>query len=421
MARNASGTYSRVVDDYVDGAVIRADDHNDEHDDFGAEITDSLNRSGKGGMLAGLKLINGLVGTPAFYFAGATTTGMYLNAAGDLRIALTAADIARFTAALVRIETALFVNGGIEGNSLAVSGNAQCGSLTCDAAATVGTTLDVTGEAECGTLDCLGNGAVGGTLAVTGNTTLGGTLTAAGNTALGGSVAAWVASTAYVIGNQVIANGNIYTCDTNGTSAGSGTGPSGTGNNIADGTTQWDYVSAAPTLSVAGIATFRSQASFTFGADMTNDKIVNVASGSSAGDAVNYAQLSTLTALSRGVGTFFATDTFAAAATRYLVPGYAASQAAEVLYWIAPANGTINLMRIYAGTAAVGSNTVFTARVNGVNSALTATLNAGGSSALDASNTVSVTAGDRIGIEAAVGAGVSGPGAVSVSFVFKAG
>lgn len=167
MARNASGTYSREVNAYTDGAVIRADDHNTEHDDFGAEITDSLNRSGKGGMLAGLKLINGLVGTPAFYFASGTTTGMYLNAAGDLRIALTAADIARFTAALVRIETALFVNGGIEGSSLAVSGNAQCGSLSCDAAATVGTTLDVTGEAECGTLDCLGNGAVGGTLVVT--------------------------------------------------------------------------------------------------------------------------------------------------------------------------------------------------------------------------------------------------------------
>jgi len=58
------------------------------------------------------------------------------------------------------------------------------------------------------------------------------------------TAAAWAISTAYTIGQYRRANGNLYLCDTNGTSAGSGTGPSGTGTNIADGTTQWDYVSA---------------------------------------------------------------------------------------------------------------------------------------------------------------------------------
>ena len=55
----------------------------------------------------------------------------------------------------------------------------------------------------------------------------------------------WAQSTAYTIGDQVIADGKVYTCDTNGTSHSSGSGPSGTGSNISDGSTQWDYAGAA--------------------------------------------------------------------------------------------------------------------------------------------------------------------------------
>jgi hypothetical protein len=57
----------------------------------------------------------------------------------------------------------------------------------------------------------------------------------------------WAASTAYLVG-QIVTNdgGKHYTCDTAGTSAASG-GPTGTGANITDGTTRWDYT---PTLGV---------------------------------------------------------------------------------------------------------------------------------------------------------------------------
>jgi len=60
----------------------------------------------------------------------------------------------------------------------------------------------------------------------------------------GGVTQPWEASTFYVIGNQVVLGGNVYVCDTDGTSAASG-GPSGAGTDIVDGTTRWDYVSAA--------------------------------------------------------------------------------------------------------------------------------------------------------------------------------
>jgi hypothetical protein len=60
---------------------------------------------------------------------------------------------------------------------------------------------------------------------------------------------AWAASTTYLVGNQVVLGGNIYVCDTDGVSASSG-GPTGTGTNIVDGTTRWDYVSAVGTNTI---------------------------------------------------------------------------------------------------------------------------------------------------------------------------
>ena len=56
-----------------------------------------------------------------------------------------------------------------------------------------------------------------------------------------GSYATWATSTAYNVGDKKRANSNIYTCTQSGTSAGSGTGPSGTGTGIADGTCIWDF------------------------------------------------------------------------------------------------------------------------------------------------------------------------------------
>lgn len=60
---------------------------------------------------------------------------------------------------------------------------------------------------------------------------------------------AWAQNTAYTpIGLQRIANGNRYTLIQTGTSANSGTGPTGTGSGIADGTCVWNYQSGAPPL-----------------------------------------------------------------------------------------------------------------------------------------------------------------------------
>lgn len=55
---------------------------------------------------------------------------------------------------------------------------------------------------------------------------------------------AWVALTAYVIGDIVTNSGNVYRATASGTSAASG-GPSTTGSAIVDGSVTWEYISAA--------------------------------------------------------------------------------------------------------------------------------------------------------------------------------
>ena len=56
------------------------------------------------------------------------------------------------------------------------------------------------------------------------------------------ALTAWAQSTAYLVGDRRTANGNAYHCTVAGTSLGSGTGPSGTGTAIVDGTATWRYL-----------------------------------------------------------------------------------------------------------------------------------------------------------------------------------
>ena len=58
---------------------------------------------------------------------------------------------------------------------------------------------------------------------------------------------AWQTNQAYTTGTQVVNNGKVYTCDQAGTSAASGSGPTGDGSDITDGTATWDKVGTQPT------------------------------------------------------------------------------------------------------------------------------------------------------------------------------
>ena len=57
---------------------------------------------------------------------------------------------------------------------------------------------------------------------------------------------AWTANTAYALNDTVTADGGkMYICDQAGTSAASGSGPSGTGTDITDNGARWDYVQSS--------------------------------------------------------------------------------------------------------------------------------------------------------------------------------
>ena len=55
----------------------------------------------------------------------------------------------------------------------------------------------------------------------------------------------WAVSTAYEVFDSVVAGGNSYVCTTAGTSSGAGSGPTGTGSEIADGSVLWNWVGTA--------------------------------------------------------------------------------------------------------------------------------------------------------------------------------
>lgn len=89
MARNASGTYSLPAGrPVVSGTVISATAENTFDSDLATEITNSLDRTGKGSMQAALKLTDGSVTAPGVAFSNETGTGLFRNAASDLRLAV---------------------------------------------------------------------------------------------------------------------------------------------------------------------------------------------------------------------------------------------------------------------------------------------------------------------------------------------
>jgi hypothetical protein len=73
--------------------------------DLETEMTASLDRNGKGGMLAVLKGIDGVVGGPAYSFTNETTTGIYRAGSNDLRVSIAGTDRAKVNASGLAADT----------------------------------------------------------------------------------------------------------------------------------------------------------------------------------------------------------------------------------------------------------------------------------------------------------------------------
>lgn len=100
MARNSGGTYSLPTGQpVVSSTTISSSIHNALASDVAAELTDSLSRTGKGGMSAALRGINGTAAAPSFAFTNDTGVGAYRSASGEGALAAGGAAVAKWTSA----------------------------------------------------------------------------------------------------------------------------------------------------------------------------------------------------------------------------------------------------------------------------------------------------------------------------------
>lgn len=94
-SRNSSGTFSLYTpgNPVQTGSTISSSWANNTFTDMGNEITNSLDRGGRGGMTAPLKLTTGSVSAPAMTFSAEMTSGIYRNASNDIRMSVGGTDV----------------------------------------------------------------------------------------------------------------------------------------------------------------------------------------------------------------------------------------------------------------------------------------------------------------------------------------
>lgn len=89
MPRNSSGTYSLPAGNpVVANTLIETAWANPTMSDIASAVTDSLDRYGRGAMLAPLKLTDGTVAAPALSFSSESTSGLYRASSNTLAIAI---------------------------------------------------------------------------------------------------------------------------------------------------------------------------------------------------------------------------------------------------------------------------------------------------------------------------------------------
>lgn len=77
MPRNPAGTYTLPNGPVAGGTTILASDENTTRDDIATELTDSLSRSGAGGMLAPFRIMDGTQAVPGLAFNSDVNTGIF--------------------------------------------------------------------------------------------------------------------------------------------------------------------------------------------------------------------------------------------------------------------------------------------------------------------------------------------------------
>lgn len=86
MPRASNGTYTLPQSAFVPGTVISSSAVNSDFSDIASALTDSLSRSGDGGMTAPLEAADGTVSLPGYTFGTDPNTGLYRVSADSIAI-----------------------------------------------------------------------------------------------------------------------------------------------------------------------------------------------------------------------------------------------------------------------------------------------------------------------------------------------
>jgi hypothetical protein len=129
-SRNGSGTYTLPTPGvpFQSGTPISSSQMNNTFTDLQTEMTDSLSRSGKGGMTAALRVADGSVGTPAYSWTNDTNSGEYRIGAQDIGWSLSSVKKLELTSALFTVVPAASFSSTVTVTSL-VGANAPASTL----------------------------------------------------------------------------------------------------------------------------------------------------------------------------------------------------------------------------------------------------------------------------------------------------
>lgn len=200
--RNAGGSYTLPAGNpVVTGTTIQSTWANNTLNDVATEMTNSLDRQGRGGMLAPLQLTSGTLVTPGLNWVIEPGSGLYRAGAGDIRYGVAGTGVLKLQSALVSTLVPLTVTGRTTTTDLTVTGSSRQ-IVISSAAASSATAILATGD-----LGGFGILATGGASNAPGVKAQGGGATGIGVQAFGGTSGVGVDSTGGTAAAGVIGRG----------------------------------------------------------------------------------------------------------------------------------------------------------------------------------------------------------------------
>lgn len=134
MPRNASGVYTLPLGNpVVTNTLIASTWANSTMSDIGSEITSSLDRNGRGSMLAPLKSVDGVAALPGLTFGNEPSMGLWRKATAVMAVSIAGLEVGNWQSTGWNGNVVGNVTGTVTGHAsldLALTGGAMTGQIT---------------------------------------------------------------------------------------------------------------------------------------------------------------------------------------------------------------------------------------------------------------------------------------------------